>query len=324
MIKSYVPDDIHKSIKYNIWSSTKHGNKRLDEAYKESAIDGPIYLFFSVNSSGCFCGIAQMVSPVDYSKSFHVWAQNDTWVGVLNVKWIFIKDVPNKSLNHITVSNNRKMPVTVSRDTQEIFREPGLEMLKIFHSSQHRSSIMYHFDDYNRIEKDRIGTKPTSKYKPGNEYARRQTQHRSTANYRQRISPGVNKIGEVLNPKTSRSTFGVWMSGSQNVRQRSRQQYPRKYVGRPRVVMGESIWRQRNRTVKKICDVGFNEKSKNKTVARNISVLGPRPSVPTKFFSDSKHDDSNSSKWQSRERDFDSNWRKGNKVYVVNDNNFWA
>lgn len=55
VIKSYSEDDIHKSIKYSVWSSTLNGNKKLDSAYQESqkkiAEKGgkcPVFLFFSV------------------------------------------------------------------------------------------------------------------------------------------------------------------------------------------------------------------------------------------------------------------------------------
>jgi hypothetical protein len=37
-------------------------------------------LFFSVNGSGHFCGMAQMLSGVDYNSSAGVWAQ-DKWKG---------------------------------------------------------------------------------------------------------------------------------------------------------------------------------------------------------------------------------------------------
>ena len=60
MIKSYTEDDVHKSLKYEIWSSTDPGNKRLDKAFRESSSRGPIYLFFSVNaryaSAFVYCG----------------------------------------------------------------------------------------------------------------------------------------------------------------------------------------------------------------------------------------------------------------------------
>ena len=64
VIKSYTEDDVHKSLKYEIWSSTDPGNKRLDKAFKDTAGRGPIYLFFSVNTSGHFCGMAEMLTPV--------------------------------------------------------------------------------------------------------------------------------------------------------------------------------------------------------------------------------------------------------------------
>lgn len=57
VIKSYSEDDVHKSIKYSVWSSTVNGNKKLDAAYRDAEaktlVDGkkrPIFLFFSVSS----------------------------------------------------------------------------------------------------------------------------------------------------------------------------------------------------------------------------------------------------------------------------------
>ena len=74
----FVRSSISRSIKYSIWCSTEHGNMKLDNAFKEQMSIGPVYLFYSVNGSGHFCGVAQMVSPVDYNASSGVWAQ-DKW-----------------------------------------------------------------------------------------------------------------------------------------------------------------------------------------------------------------------------------------------------
>lgn len=56
VIKSYSEDDVHKSIKYNVWSSTPHGNKKLESAYEDAKKIAagkcggcPIFLFFSVS-----------------------------------------------------------------------------------------------------------------------------------------------------------------------------------------------------------------------------------------------------------------------------------
>lgn len=52
VIKSYSEDDVHKSIKYSVWTSTPNGNKKLDAAYqeaKEKSGDCPVFLLFSVS-----------------------------------------------------------------------------------------------------------------------------------------------------------------------------------------------------------------------------------------------------------------------------------
>lgn len=152
IIKSYSEDDVHKSIKYNVWASTPNGNKKLHAAYqeaKEKPIGCPVFLFFSVsivlqvlneypflncltqfwrltffilfqvNASGQFVGLAEMVGPVDFNKNVEYW-QQDKWNGCFPVKWHIVKDVPNSLLKHITLENNENKPVTNSRDTQEV------------------------------------------------------------------------------------------------------------------------------------------------------------------------------------------------------------
>uniref|UniRef100_A0A3B3S729 YTH domain-containing family protein n=1 Tax=Paramormyrops kingsleyae TaxID=1676925 RepID=A0A3B3S729_9TELE len=149
IIKSYSEDDIHRSIKYNVWCSTEHGNKRLDAAYRSLGAKGPLYLLFSVNGSGHFCGVAEMRSPVDYNTCAGVWSQ-DKWKGRFDVRWIFVKDVPNSQLRHIRLENNENKPVTNSRDTQEVPLDKARQVLKIIASYKHTTSI---FDDFSHYEK---------------------------------------------------------------------------------------------------------------------------------------------------------------------------
>lgn len=149
VIKSYSEDDIHRSIKYNIWCSTEHGNKRLDQAFHEREKEGGgVYLFYSVNGSGHFCGMAQMISNVDYSSNSSVWAQ-DKWKGSFKVKWIYVKDVPNQPLRHIKLENNENKPVTNSRDTQEVPNAKGQQVWRILHTYKHSTSL---FDDFVHYE----------------------------------------------------------------------------------------------------------------------------------------------------------------------------
>jgi hypothetical protein len=151
VIKSYAEDDIHRSIKYSMWTSTEHGNRRLDQAFKEQK-GKPVFLFYSVNGSGHFCGMAQMKSEVDFHNATGVWAQ-DKWKGRFDVKWFYVKDVPNSQLRHIRLENNENKPVTNSRDTQEIPSEKGKQVVKIIHSYSHTTSI---FDDFEHYEKKQL------------------------------------------------------------------------------------------------------------------------------------------------------------------------
>ncbi|CAL8105157.1 unnamed protein product [Calicophoron daubneyi] len=144
VIKSFSEDDIHRSIKYSIWCSTALGNKKLDAAFAEANSKYPIYLFFSVNGSGHFCGMAEMTSRVDHSTRAMVWAQ-DKWQGAFSVRWIFVKDVPNTALRHIRVETNENKPVTHSRDTTELPLERGRQVMEVFATYSHTLSL---FDDF--------------------------------------------------------------------------------------------------------------------------------------------------------------------------------
>ncbi|XP_058086100.1 YTH domain-containing protein ECT2 isoform X2 [Magnolia sinica] len=155
VIKSYSEDDIHKSIKYNVWASTVGGNQKLNAAYQEAQEKSggcPVFLFFSVNTSGQFVGVAEMEGPVDFNKSVEYW-QQDKWTGCFPVKWHIVKDVPNSLLKHIKLENNEDKPVTNSRDTQEVKFDQGVEILKIFKDHSSKTCILDDFMFYEGRQK---------------------------------------------------------------------------------------------------------------------------------------------------------------------------
>ncbi|KAF9663032.1 hypothetical protein SADUNF_Sadunf18G0116000 [Salix dunnii] len=184
IVKSFSEDNVHKSIKYSIWASTPHGNKKIDAAYheaKEKEGNCPVFLLFSVcsrclccsvieilffcllmvldlflfvkvNASGQFCGVAEMVGPVDFERDADYW-QQDRWNGQFPVQWHIIKDVPNSRFRHMLLENNDNKPVTHSRDIQEVKLEQGIEMLKIFKDYDAPTSIIDDFEFYDQSER---------------------------------------------------------------------------------------------------------------------------------------------------------------------------
>jgi len=165
VIKSFSEEDVHKSIKYNLWSSTKNGNQALDTAFKTTAENGGyVYLFFSCNGSGRFSGIARMKGEVQNDKIFPYWTQDQKWTGIFEVEWLLIKDVPFREFKDIiiTMKDGEVKCVSISRDTQEIPTEDGKTMLQKFSSYLNSNTILEHFEYYDQrqeqYEKSSTGT----------------------------------------------------------------------------------------------------------------------------------------------------------------------
>lgn len=89
-----------------------------------------------------------MTGNVKDDEIFEYWAVDEVWKGLFPVQWIYIKDVQNKFLKNIKLSNNQFKPVTNSRDTQEILKAEGEEMFKVFEEFYPQTSILQHFQYY--------------------------------------------------------------------------------------------------------------------------------------------------------------------------------
>ena len=151
VIKSFSEEDVHKSIKYGVWSSSKTGNITLTNAFNVTkSKNGEVYLFFSCNGSGRYVGVAKMKSACDENKTFDYWTQDGKWPGLFEVEWLFIKDVPFKEFKNIiiTMKDGQVKPVSNSRDTQEIPYEQAKIMLEKIEKFQNSNTILEHFEFY--------------------------------------------------------------------------------------------------------------------------------------------------------------------------------
>ena len=151
VIKSFSEEDVHKSIKYGVWSSSKNGNQTLTNSFnlaKEKG--GSVYLFFSCNGSGRFVGVARMKTPCDNEKSFEYWTQDEKWPGLFEVEWLFIKDVPFREFKNIiiTMKDGETKPISNSRDCQEVPLNFAKTMIEIFENYQNTNTILEHFEYY--------------------------------------------------------------------------------------------------------------------------------------------------------------------------------
>ena len=151
VIKSFSEEDVHKSIKYGVWSSSKNGNQTLTNSYKLSKEKGgSVYLFFSCNGSGRFVGVARMKTELEPERHFQYWTQDEKWPGLFEVEWVMIKDVPFREFKNIiiTMKDGETKPISNSRDCQEIPFTYAKTMIEIFENYQNTNSILEHFEYY--------------------------------------------------------------------------------------------------------------------------------------------------------------------------------
>ncbi|KAL0885834.1 hypothetical protein Bca101_009817 [Brassica carinata] len=120
----------------------------LNAAYNEAAGDKsscPVFLIFSVNTSGQFVGLAEMVGPVDF---------NRRWITGSRTSGLVASLLSGTSLKiHITLENNENKPDTNSRDTQEVKIEQGVKVIKIFKEHVSKTCILDDFVFYESSEK---------------------------------------------------------------------------------------------------------------------------------------------------------------------------
>eukprot|EP00937_MAST-01D_sp_MAST-1D-sp2_P000311 g311.t1 len=134
VVKSFSEDDVHKAVKYGLWTSLPHNNAIFASAWENEI--GPVYFLFSVNKSGRFVALAQMDGGIE-DRTFALWAKRK-FDGFFRVKWIFVKDVPFDALKHITLPNNGNRPMVWSRDGQEIPLAQAHAVLRVW--AEHGSS----------------------------------------------------------------------------------------------------------------------------------------------------------------------------------------
>ena len=95
-----------------------------------------------------------MTSGVDYDARADFW-QRDKWPGCFDVRWHYVKDVPNAALRHIRLTESDRKPVTNARDAQEVEPSQARLVLNVFRNFQSATSLLDDFEFYGAREKAR-------------------------------------------------------------------------------------------------------------------------------------------------------------------------
>ncbi|BFZ54811.1 hypothetical protein PYCC9005_001848 [Savitreella phatthalungensis] len=134
VIKSFTEADVAASVLYEVWSSNEVGNWRLDRAWREGLGWRRTWLAFSVNGSGRFCGVAELVGGLEDGTLVGVWerAGGRVWEGHFRVRWHTVVDLPTTELTHIQIDGPTPRTIARARDTHRLEGRSAQQLLDAF------------------------------------------------------------------------------------------------------------------------------------------------------------------------------------------------
>ncbi|XP_068729641.1 uncharacterized protein [Montipora capricornis] len=168
MIRSSIRRII-EGMKCDSWCWTLENNKRLNRLYMEQTrIGAPLFLFFSGPKSLNFCGMAQMVSPVDLNASCPTltkpfWFANNM-VGKCTIKWMYVHDLHFRDVitsnNHI--SGFSKWHLSDLGNGAEIPNRLGQLVIRVYDSgNKFRSILQVALESYQTSELEQPNNDPS-------------------------------------------------------------------------------------------------------------------------------------------------------------------
>lgn len=153
-------DDIHKAMKYGIWTSTHDHNVEISEIYKQQKKNnGKVVLFFRVAAENVLCGVAELTSDYLEEQQFNFWWNKTQWKGIFNIRWIYVKNV---DLNPIAPFEYDKRLYELT-DGSKLSRDNGIFLLELFdqHEFRYEFSIFKFFQLFDQREDYLIGARAT-------------------------------------------------------------------------------------------------------------------------------------------------------------------
>eukprot|EP01017_Pseudomicrothorax_dubius_P033858 TRINITY_DN4583_c0_g1_i11.p2 TRINITY_DN4583_c0_g1~~TRINITY_DN4583_c0_g1_i11.p2 ORF type:complete len:370 (+),score=70.40 TRINITY_DN4583_c0_g1_i11:146-1255(+) len=126
ILTSNTEQDLHKAIKYGVWTSTPRTNKVLSSEFQEAKKNiQNVFIFFSMKDTNKIMGVAEMKGDVDYYESFTYWAEPLKWFGQFELEWLYVKDLSLEEVGDLITRRDTK-------DGRKLDPEVGMKIVKRF------------------------------------------------------------------------------------------------------------------------------------------------------------------------------------------------
>ncbi|KAM3127009.1 hypothetical protein pb186bvf_020888 [Paramecium bursaria] len=129
LIRAPTRDNVHRAIKYGVWTSSSRNNQKLNEA------KAPVYLLFNVIQQSSYIGVAKIKSQFQEKSHFKYWCEENKWFGSFSIEWVFVKDVSYNDIKGI----HESIDCTQLKNGQEIY--------DTFKAAPQKSTIFRFFKD---------------------------------------------------------------------------------------------------------------------------------------------------------------------------------
>jgi hypothetical protein len=90
IIRSKQMEDIHKAIKYGVWTSSSFNNKKFADAWFTQV---PVIFLFTIMKTSRFVGIAKVEDRPMFWQEFPYWGEIGRWKGVIKIKFLYVRDL---------------------------------------------------------------------------------------------------------------------------------------------------------------------------------------------------------------------------------------
>ena len=100
VIRSKTVEDIHKAVKYGVWTSSPFNNRKFRTAKEKNQ---RVVFFFTFMKSNKFVGVAELANLPNAAKEFPYWNEIGKWKGVMLIRWLAVKDLYFDSISNLSM-----------------------------------------------------------------------------------------------------------------------------------------------------------------------------------------------------------------------------
>lgn len=156
MIRSKKTDDIHKAVKYGVWTSSPQNNLKIRDAFQQkSAHGGNVFFFFTYLNAPGFVGLARL-TEVDLKREFPYWGEIGRWVGVMRLEWVYLRDLEFHNLQKLfeqSPADGSKRTMADMTDGSRLSDYNAREMVRMLNERPEPSLVLKKFVGHDHQEK---------------------------------------------------------------------------------------------------------------------------------------------------------------------------